>query len=67
MGVNQPKKVENAKILLANTHMDQDKVKVSYNIFRDSRNLVCFSVKIVYVLEFMIAVLYFRFLAPKFV
>ena len=28
IGVNQPKKIENAKILIANTSMDADKVKV---------------------------------------
>ncbi|EDO34982.1 predicted protein [Nematostella vectensis] len=28
IGVNQPKKIENAKILIANTPMDADKVKV---------------------------------------
>ena len=28
IGSNQPKRLENATILLANTHMDQDKVKV---------------------------------------
>ena len=29
IGVNQPKRVENAKILIANTPMDTDKIKVS--------------------------------------
>lgn len=29
VGVNQPKRIENAKILIANTAMDTDKVKVS--------------------------------------
>ena len=28
IGVNQPKRIENAKILVANTPMDADKVKV---------------------------------------
>ncbi len=28
MGVNQPKRLENAKILIANTAMDTDKIKV---------------------------------------
>jgi len=28
VGVNQPKRIENAKILIANTPMDADKVKV---------------------------------------
>ena len=28
MGVNQPKRLENAKILIANTTMDTDKIKV---------------------------------------
>ncbi len=28
MGVNQPKRLENAKILIANTSMDSDKIKV---------------------------------------
>lgn len=30
IGVNQPKKMENAKILIANTAMDADKIKVGY-------------------------------------
>lgn len=30
IGVNQPKRIENAKILIANTSMDADKIKVSY-------------------------------------
>ena len=30
IGVNQPKRIENAKILVANTPMDTDKVKVSF-------------------------------------
>ena len=29
IGVNQPKRIENAKILIANTSMDADKIKVS--------------------------------------
>ena len=29
IGVNQPKRIENAKILIANTAMDTDKIKVS--------------------------------------
>lgn len=28
VGVNQPKRLENAKILIANTAMDTDKIKV---------------------------------------
>lgn len=28
IGVNQPKRIENAKILIANTPMDTDKIKV---------------------------------------
>ena len=28
IGVNQPKRIENAKILIANTSMDTDKIKV---------------------------------------
>ncbi len=28
VGVNQPKRIENAKILIANTSMDSDKIKV---------------------------------------
>ena len=28
MGVNQPKRLENVKILIANTAMDTDKIKV---------------------------------------
>lgn len=28
IGVNQPKKIENARILIANTPMDTDKIKV---------------------------------------
>ena len=28
MGVNQPKRLENVKILIANTSMDSDKIKV---------------------------------------
>lgn len=30
IGVNQPKRIENAKILIANTSMDADKIKVGY-------------------------------------
>jgi len=30
VGVNQPKRVENARILIANTSMDADKVKVGF-------------------------------------
>ena len=29
IGVNQPKKIENARVLIANTAMDADKIKVS--------------------------------------
>ncbi|MCY5962582.1 hypothetical protein OV760_29965, partial [Salmonella enterica subsp. enterica serovar 1,4,[5],12:i:-] len=28
IGVNQPKRIENAKILIANTSMDTDKIKI---------------------------------------
>jgi T-complex protein 1 subunit beta len=28
IGVNQPKRIENAKILIANTGMDTDKIKI---------------------------------------
>lgn len=31
-GVNQPKRIENAKILIANTPMDTDKIKVSKQV-----------------------------------
>ena len=31
IGVNQPKRIENAKILVANTSMDADKIKASMN------------------------------------
>jgi hypothetical protein len=31
VGVNQPKRIENAKILIANTSMDADKIKVNDN------------------------------------
>ena len=37
IGVNQPKKMENAKILIANTAMDADKIKVGY---KSSINIV---------------------------
>ena len=30
IGVNQPKRIENARILIANTSMDADKIKVIY-------------------------------------
>ena len=30
VGVNQPKRVENARILIANTSMDADKIKVCH-------------------------------------
>ena len=30
VGVNQPKRIENAKILIANTSMDADKIKVIF-------------------------------------
>ena len=33
IGVNQPKRVENAKILIANTPMDTDKIKVLSFVF----------------------------------
>jgi len=33
VGVNQPKRVENARILIANTQMDADKIKVDYCVF----------------------------------
>ena len=32
VGVNQPKRVENAKILIGNTPMDADKIKVNWLI-----------------------------------
>lgn len=32
IGVNQPKRIENAKILVANTPMDTDKIKVRHKI-----------------------------------
>lgn len=32
IGVNQPKRIENAKILIANTPMDTDKIKAILNI-----------------------------------
>ena len=32
IGVNQPKRIENAKILIANTPMDTDKIKVKHKI-----------------------------------
>lgn len=31
IGVHQPKRIENARILIANTPMDTDKIKVSFN------------------------------------
>ena len=31
IGVNQPKRIEKAKILIANTSMDTDKIKVAIN------------------------------------
>lgn len=33
IGVNQPKRIENAKILLANTSMDTDKIKVRIKLY----------------------------------
>ena len=33
-GVNQPKRVENARILIANTPMDTDKIKVTFNFLK---------------------------------
>ena len=33
VGVNQPKRIENAKILIANTPMDTDKIKVLKNAY----------------------------------
>ena len=30
IGINQPKRIENARILIANTPMDADKVKVCH-------------------------------------
>ena len=33
IGLNQPKRVENARILIANTPMDTDKIKVSNSYF----------------------------------
>lgn len=32
IGVNQPKRIENAKILIANTPMDTDKIKVTVSL-----------------------------------
>ena len=34
IGVNQPKRIENARILVANTPMDKDKVKVGFECER---------------------------------
>lgn len=34
IGVNQPKRIENAKILVANTPMDTDKIKVLYFLYK---------------------------------
>ena len=36
IGLNQPKRVENARILIANTPMDTDKIKVTYCFFLSS-------------------------------
>lgn len=36
IGVNQPKRIENAKILIANSSMDTDKIKVRENSFISS-------------------------------
>lgn len=30
VGINQPKRIENARILIANTSMDADKIKVRW-------------------------------------
>ena len=35
IGVNQPKKIENARILIANTAMDTDKIKVRLDEWMD--------------------------------
>ena len=35
IGVNQPKRIENARILVANTPMDTDKVKVGLECKRE--------------------------------
>ena len=34
IGVNQPKRIENAKILIANTSMDADKIKVGDKVLK---------------------------------
>lgn len=34
IGVNQPKRIENAKILVANTPMDTDKIKVLQFLYK---------------------------------
>lgn len=34
IGVNQPKRIENAKILVANTPMDTDKIKVLQILYK---------------------------------
>ena len=34
IGVNQPKRIENAKILIANTSMDADKIKVGDKVLQ---------------------------------
>lgn len=38
IGVNQPKRIENAKILIANTGMDTDKIKVREVISNSARD-----------------------------
>ena len=46
IGVNQPKRVENAKILIANTPMDTDKIKVlSFMLLQLGVIFVCHCLK----------------------
>ena len=40
IGVNQPKRLENANILVANTPMDTDKIKVICFVWFDSLRLI---------------------------
>ena len=44
IGVNQPKRIENARILIANTAMDADKIKVILLFFYHC--CLCFLLKI---------------------
>ena len=41
IGVGQPKRIENARILIANTPMDTDKIKI-YGVFRLQRETQTF-------------------------